>query len=111
MKKSILIPVMVVIGSALITGLVIIPELKEKSVDVMEENANVIEENAKAQSIPTLENGMAKAMKSDCGSTNTILCGKLDKILENQEVIFENQEKIFDLISFWQEYISGMKRP
>jgi len=44
-------------------------------------------------------------------SVDKILCQKLDKILENQEVIFENQEKIFDLISFWQEYISGMRRP
>lgn len=44
-------------------------------------------------------------------STDKILCKKLDKILENQQIIFENQEKIFDLISFWQQYISGMKRP
>ena len=44
-------------------------------------------------------------------STQKLLCKKLDKILENQEIIFENQEKIFDLISFWQEYISGMRRP
>lgn len=43
-------------------------------------------------------------------SVDKILCKKLDKIIENQEVIFENQERIFDLISFWQEYISGMKK-
>jgi len=52
---------------------------------------------------------------SDCvgikSSTDRLLCMKLNKILENQEVIFENQEEIFDLISFWQQYISGMKRP
>jgi len=52
---------------------------------------------------------------SDCvgikSSTDRLLCMKLNKILENQEVIFENQREIYDLISFWQEYISGMKRP
>ncbi len=51
---------------------------------------------------------------TDCNmgmsSVDNLLCKKLDKILENQEVLFENQEKIFDLISFWQEYISGIRK-
>ena len=68
-----------------------------------EELSVVIDPDPQPDPEPTECTGMSSADK--------ILCDKLAKILENQEVIFENQEKIFDLISFWQEYISGMKRP
>jgi len=51
------------------------------------------------ESIPTLEKGMAEAMKSDCGSTNTILCKKLDKIIENQEIIIDYLSDLNDLES------------
>jgi hypothetical protein len=85
----------IVIGLGLVVGIVIIPEFadpKEKSIDIWEENA-------KAQSIPTLEKGMVEAMKSDCGSTNTILCEKLDKIIENQEIIKDQLTEIYDMDS------------
>ena len=95
MNKIKLIPVIVIPIFVVILGVLIIPEFA----DPKEKSINILEENAKAQSIPTLEKGMAEAMKSDCGSTNTILCEKLDKIIENQEIIKDQLTEIYDIDS------------
>ncbi len=95
MNKIKLIPIIGIPIFAVILGVLIFPEFadpKEKSIDIWEENR-------KTQSIPTLEKGMAEAMVSDCGSTNKILCEKLDKIIENQEVIIDQLTEIYDMES------------
>ena len=95
MNKIKLIPIIGIPIFAVILGVLIIPEFA----DPKEKSINIWEENAKAQSMPTLEKGMAEAMKSDCGSTNTILCEKLDKIIENQEIIKDQLTELYDMES------------
>jgi len=95
LKKIKIIPIIGIPIFAVLIGVLIFPlfdEPKEKSI-------NIWEESAKAQSIATLEKGMVEAMKSDCGSTNTILCEKLDKIIENQEIIKDQLTELYDMES------------
>ncbi len=70
MNNSILIPVMVVLGSALISGLIIIPEIADSQSESQEE-----------------EIVWATDLK------------KLDKIIENQEIIKDQLSEIYDLNS------------
>ncbi len=94
MKKIKLIPIIVIPFFAVILGVLIFPEFadpKVKTIDLIIEH--------EMASIPTLEKGMAEAMKSDCGSTNTILCEKLDKIIENQEIIKDQLTELYDMES------------
>ena len=76
-----------VFGIAILVGIIVIPEFV------------IQEDRPEVEGIPTLEKGMAEAMKSDCGSTNTILCEKLDKIIENQEIIKDQLTEIYDMNS------------
>jgi len=77
LKRIKLIPIIGIPFLAVILGVLIFPLYGEQN------------DRPEIEGIPTLEKGMAEAMKSDCGSTNTILCEKLDKIIENQEVIID----------------------
>ncbi len=95
MNKIKLIPIIGIPIFAVILGVLIFPEFA----DPKEKSINIWEENAKAQSIATLEKGMVEAMKSDCGSTNKLLCEKLDKIIENQEVIKDYLSDLYDMES------------
>jgi len=87
MQLKKLIPLIVVPVFAIISGVLIIPELEEQK------------DRPEIESIPTLEKGMAQAMESDCGSTNKLLCEKLDKIIENQEKILQQQNITQDFIN------------
>jgi len=72
MNNSVLIPVMVVLGLALISGLVIIPEIAESQSESQSTEEEFIE---------------ATDLK------------KLDKIIENQEIIKDQLSEIYDLNS------------
>jgi sugar phosphate permease len=76
-----------ILGLGIFVGVIVIPEFAEEK------------DRPEVEGIPTLEKGMAEAMKSDCGSTNTILCEKLDKIIENQEIIIEQLTELYDMES------------
>ncbi len=87
LKKIKLIPIIGIPIFAVLLGVLIFPLYSEQI------------DRPEIESIPTLEKGMAEAMKSDCGSTNTILCEKLDKIIENQEIIKDQLTELYDMDS------------
>ncbi len=93
MNNSILIPVMVVLGSALITGLIIIPEIADSQSQSTEEQIwatggcelNVyVDDNGTEIEYMVCFDGDLK---------------KLDKIIENQEIIKDQLSEIYDLNS------------
>ncbi len=87
MNKIKLIPIIGIPIFAVILGVLIFPLFAVQN------------DRPEIESIPTLEKGMAEAMVSDCGSTNKILCEKLDKIIENQEIIKDQLTEIYDMES------------
>ncbi len=92
MNKSILIPVMVVLGSALISGLIIIPEIADSQSQSTEE---FIEATGCELNVYVDDNGTEiEYMVCFDGDLK-----KLDKIIENQEIIKDQLSEIYDLNS------------
>ena len=89
MNNSILIPVMVILGLALISGLVIIPEIADSQSQSTEEE--IVWAGGCEWKVYVHDNGT---------EIKYMVCfDKLDKIIENQEIIKDQLSEIYDLNS------------
>ncbi len=88
MNNSILLPVMVILGTALITGLIIIPEIADSQ---------------STEEIVWATGGCELNVYVDDNGTEIeyMVCfdEKLDKIIENQEIIKDQLSEIYDMNS------------
>ncbi len=95
MNNSILIPVMVVLGSALISGLIIIPEIADSQSQSTESTEEIDWATGCELNVYVNDNGTEiEYMVCFDGDLK-----KLDKIIENQEIIKDQLSEIYDLNS------------
>jgi hypothetical protein len=93
MNNSVLIPVMVVLGLALISGLVIIPEISDSQSQSTEE---AIEWATGCELNVYVDDNGTEIEYMVCFDGDL---KKLDKIIENQEIIKDQLSEIYDLNS------------